>query len=125
MGFLLAVTVASCVGSDPAPTQRPFDRFFFSGSSVRGVLEVEAVPPSICYETQSFPARPIEIVSHPADGQVTVVASYSPQRGSYCDRSVSEALTRDIIDHPSGYMISWRPDPDADIRTSRLTPQDV
>lgn len=86
---------------------------------------MEAVPPSICYETQSFPARPIEIVSNPAEGPVRVVASYSPPRGTYCDPSVSEAVTRDIIDNPSAYSISWRPDPGADTTTSRLIRQDA
>jgi hypothetical protein len=104
---------------------RPFERFFFSASGVRGVLEVQTSPPSICYDTQSFPARPIEILLlPPVEGRVTAVASYSPPRAEYCDRSVSEAITRDIIDNPSRYAISWRPDPGADPTTSRLIPQD-
>lgn len=109
--MLLAVTSASCAQSQLPSAQKPFDRFFFSASGIRGVLEVNAAPPSICYETQSFPARPIEIVSHPAEVPAAVAASYSPRRGTYCDRSVSEAVARDIIDHPFQYTISWRPDP--------------
>lgn len=84
---------------------------------------MNAARPSICYETQSFPARPIEIVSHPPQGPVAVVASYSPQRGTHCDRSVSEAVARGIIDHPSGYAISWQPVAGGNTATSRLKPQ--
>jgi hypothetical protein len=121
--FEEGISLTAFVSSSSA-AQRHFARFFFAASGVWGVLEVQTSPPGICYETQSFPARPIEIVSNPpVEGRVTVVASYSPPRGTYCDRSVSEAITRDIIDNPSGYAISWRPDPSADTATSRLTPQ--
>jgi len=121
--LLLAITSASCARGHPAPPQKPFDRFFFSASGIVGVLEVNASLVSICYETQNFPARPIEIVSHPREGPVAVVASYSPQRGTYCDWSVSEAVARSIIDHPSGYAISWQPLPGGITATSLLKPQ--
>src|SRR5205823_426042 len=39
---------------------------------------------------------------------------------TYCDRSVSQALTQDLIDHPSNYLVKWH-SPSGALLTSSLT----
>ena len=84
---------------------------------------MSAAPPSICYSTQSFPARPIKIITNSPRGPVAVVASYAPLRGTYCTWSVSPAFARDIIDRPSDYAISWQPVTGGSSEISPLTHQ--
>jgi hypothetical protein len=85
-------------------------RYFFSASGVRGVLEVDTSPPSICYSTQSSPIRPIKIV--PTRAISHVEESYAPGGGpTFCDRAVSRALAADMIADPSGYQVVWSPSP--------------
>lgn len=84
-------------------------RFFFTAPSDRGVFEVTTSPPSICYSTQSFPARPIRIQALPPQSISHVEGVYRPDGASFCDRSISAALANDIIADPSGYRIVWHP----------------
>jgi hypothetical protein len=116
--FLGALLLASCThGADtntlesrsfatPVPSEN-VARYFFSASHVRGVLEVRAEPPSICYSTQTFPSRPIAI-NAAINGHEE--ASYAPDSaGDFCDRKASPALTADLVANPSAYVIEWHP----------------
>lgn len=92
----------------------PFARYFFSASEIVGVLEVSQSPPSICYSTQSSPARPISIIlSRPVSGPppgAPAGVSYAPSGNDFCDRTVDPALAEALIVDPSAYLISWRPE---------------
>jgi hypothetical protein len=124
----LSVIVA-CTGAPtpPSPSQTPasFARYFFSASRVVGVLEVSQSPPSICYSTQSSPARPISIiparfVSEPPPGAPAGV-SYAPRGNDFCDRTVEFALVEALIADSSGYLIRWRPEAGASAVSSSLS----
>lgn len=121
--------LAACTGLHPAPPSPsiqesdPFARYFFSASEMVGVLEVSQSPPSICYSTQSSPARPISIipsrfVSGPPPGMPTV--SYTPRGNDFCDTTVDPALADALILDPSGYLIRWRPEAGAPAVSSSL-----
>lgn len=120
-GLLLFVASLACTGSPVSSRTQttpvtsspaPFARYFFLASGDRGVLEVSSSPPSICYWTQSFPARPISIVPGPAATMLTHAAvTYVPHLGEFCDRSVSRSLTVAMIAHPSAYQVRWSPRP--------------
>ena len=98
-----------------------FNRYFFAASGVRGVLEVSSSPPSICYSTQSYPARPISIIAEPPYSLSRTEVSYAPSSGSFCDRTVHPALVTDLLAHPSAYRVRWRPRPGAITAYSSLT----
>jgi hypothetical protein len=104
-----------------------FARYFFSALGTQGVLEVSSSPPSICYSTQSSPARPISIVPSgvmgPSPGVVNQAeVSYVPRTNDFCDRDVDPALAAALITHPSGYQVRWRPGPGAPTASSSFTP---
>ena len=106
-------------------SRNPFTvaRYFFSASGVGGVLEVSTAPPSICYETQSAPIRPIKIQVH-SEGMIgRVEESYAPQGNRFCDRSVRSALAADMILDPSGYRVVWSPHPGGPVAFSPFTVQ--
>jgi hypothetical protein len=120
--------IVACTGAPtpPSPSEAPapFARYFFSASRTVGVLEVSKSPPSICYSTQSSPARPISIIpveslSGPSSG-VRDGVSYTPRRNDFCDRSVDAALAAALISDPSGYLIRWRPRDNAPVVSSSL-----
>ena len=98
-------------------------RLFFTAPSDTGVLEVTTSPPSICYSTQSFPARPIHIQAQPPQSVGQVVGAYRPDGATYCDRSIRASLAADIIAEPSGYLIVWHPQAGEPITSTPLTPQ--
>lgn len=78
----------------------------------------------MCYDTQSSPLRPIDVVAQPIDHMSHLELSYAPTSpGPYCDDTVPEALARDLIDHPESYRIVWRPQAQDPQTNSRLTPQ--
>lgn len=88
------------------------NRYFFSASGIGGVLEVSSSPPSICYSTQSYPARPIEIVPGPSSTAIAhAEVSYAPRNNDFCDRTVSLTLAADLLANPSGYQVRWHPLP--------------
>jgi hypothetical protein len=85
-------------------------RYFFSAPGLRGVLEVGSSPPSICYSTQSYPARPISIISEPSSGvPAHVEVSYAPRNNDFCDSTVRPALAAGLLADPSAYQVRWRP----------------
>jgi hypothetical protein len=87
-----------------------FARYFFSASGLGGVLEVGSSPPSICYSTQSYPARPISIISEPSSGvPAHVEVSYAPRDNDFCDSTVRPALAAGLLADPSAYQVRWRP----------------
>jgi Tol biopolymer transport system component len=114
-----AASSASPVASSPGAR---FARYFFYGPGDTGVLEVNLDMRSICYSTQSSPARPIQIVRTNSPGG-DVVASYAPSTGEYCARHVPGDLARDLIDHPTLYAIRWMPTPGGKETITPLTPQ--
>jgi hypothetical protein len=127
---VIVVALAACTGAHPAPSSRPtpapapFARYFFAASKMVGVLEVSQSPPSICYSTQSSPARPISITpsrfaSGPPPG-VPVGTSYTPRRNDFCDRTVDPDLAAALIAQPSLYVIRWRPEAGASAVSSPL-----
>jgi Tol biopolymer transport system component/thiol-disulfide isomerase/thioredoxin len=108
-------TTASPEGS---AGQRAAARYFFTADGVRGVLEVTTSPPSLCYSAQTAIAPAIRLAARSPISHVE--ASYEPTTGTFCDRTLSAALARDLIDSPAGYMIEWRPDPSGPLRFSPL-----
>ncbi len=140
-GVILLVGVASFVllhadqpsrvsGGAPSPmgsTSSPsttIARYFFSASGIGGVLEVSSSPASICYETQSYPARPISIVTGPSS-QVLPHAevSYAPDNNNFCDRTVKPTLAAALLADPSGYQVRWRPQPNGPTAFSSFAPE--
>jgi hypothetical protein len=107
---LVLITLGSCTSSPkPEPTAtRAFARYFFVAPTDRGVLEVATGPASICYETQSYPARPISIVSKD-DGASRPVATYKPKVGTFCDRQVSAEVASRLIEDPTAFLVTWSP----------------
>ena len=131
----LVALVPACTGeradlpSTSAPTGSiTFARYFFSASGIRGVLEVDSSPPSICYSTQSSPARPIDIipgpvfVSGPSPGvSADAEVSYAPRDNDFCDRTVSPDLAAALIADPSAFHVRWRPIPGGPTASSSFT----
>ena len=107
---LVLITLFSCTSSPkPEPTAtRAFARYFFAAPADRGVLEVTTAPASICYATQSYPARPISIVSKD-DGASRPVATYKPETGTFCDRQVSAEVASRLIEDPAAFLVRWSP----------------
>jgi hypothetical protein len=60
----------------------------------------------ICYETQSYPPRPISIVSKD-DGILQPVATYNPQTGTMCDRRISAEVASRFIEDSAAFLIRW------------------
>jgi hypothetical protein len=107
---LVLITLVSCTSApkpEPSAT-RAFERYFFDAPHDRGVLEVSTAPASICYETQSYPARPISIVSK-NDGASRPVATYKPKAGTFCDRQVSAEVASRLIEDPTAFLVRWSP----------------
>jgi hypothetical protein len=139
LGIGTALTVlwlSSCTGP---PVEVPsssslvppvtFARYFFSGSGIRGVLEVSQMPPSICYSTQSNPIRPISIIRWsdkmvgPSPGVESYAeVSYAPRTNDFCDRKARPALVAAMIANPSEHVVRWRPSDGSPIAVSPLTP---
>lgn len=115
--------VAIPTSSTSSPRIR-FARYFFSASGIGGVLEVSSAPPSICYSTQSYPARPIAIIPGPSqDLLARAEVSYAPNNNDFCDRTVQAALASSLIADPSGYQVRWRPRPGGPTAFSSLIPE--
>jgi hypothetical protein len=115
------IALASCTSPNPSstpnPTTTPFARYFFIGPDDTGVLEVAAHPASICYSTQSYPARRITIVQ----GTSRPVATYRPERGTFCDRQVSEEVAASLIADPTSFAVRWSPQANEPIVATLLT----
>jgi hypothetical protein len=110
---VILVTVTSCTSSPaPSPTTRTptaeYARYFFVSPKDTGVLEVTTTPPSICYSTQSYPARPITIVMRDQDPP-QAVAVYQPGRGTFCDRQLRQDVAVRLIADPSSFVVRWSP----------------
>jgi hypothetical protein len=116
--IVLGIFAVGCTtareGSEPAPH---YARYFFAEAHDAGVFEVSSTPPSICYSTQSYPARPITLVLR--DGAAWVpVATYEPQRGTYCDDAIASEVARSLLEDPSAFRVMWAPQAgDAIVRT--------
>lgn len=115
--LFLSSMLSACTGppeavpssSTPSPSIT-FARYFFSASGIGGVLEVSSSPPSICYSTQSNPARPIDIIPGPSStGRADAEVSYAPRKNDFCDRAVRPTLAADLLADPSGYQVRWAP----------------
>lgn len=115
--LFLSLVLSACTGppaavpssSTPSPSTT-FARYFFSASGIRGVLEVSSSPPSICYSTQSYPARPIDIIPGPSSFVFAhAEVSYAPRNNDFCDRTVRPAVVAALLAHPSAYQVRWRP----------------
>lgn len=126
------LALVSCTGpevhSKRPSSNAPFARYFFSASGIQGVLEVSKSPPSVCYSTQSQPARPISIVPESlglADRSPRVesgaTASFAPKDNDFCG-TVSPALAAGLLANSSGYLVRWRPSPDGPTASSSITP---
>jgi hypothetical protein len=122
---LVLITLVSCTSApkpEPSAT-RTFERYFFDAPHDRGVLEVSTAPASICYETQSYPARPIVIVARDSTASRAVV-TYEPKGGTFCDRQINLDVASRLIDHPESFLIRWSPQKDEHVVESNLLPQD-
>jgi hypothetical protein len=127
---VIVAALVACTGAPPAPPSSPtrapdpFARYLFSAPKMVGVLEVSQSPPSVCYSTQSSPARPISIIlSRPVSGPppgVPAGVSYTPRRNEFCDRAVEPDLAAALIAEPSLYVIRWRPEDGAPAISSPL-----
>jgi hypothetical protein len=105
--------------SDEATVQ--YARYYFIEPTDTGVLEVSASPATICYSTQSYPARPIDLIAR-ANGASNRVASYEPPRVEYCDRAVDEDVAAALLSDPSSFVIRWSPQAGEPVVTTPLTP---
>jgi hypothetical protein len=115
------VALSSCTSSpvdSDASTVR-YARYLFVTPYDTGVLEVTAKPPSVCYSTQSDPARPITLIDE-SNGHAVPVASYRPPRGQYCDRQISQDVVARLIAHPSSFVVRWSPQTGQPIVETRL-----
>ncbi len=120
VSFLGIVTLASCTSSPPSPTANAgYARYYFVAPHDTGVFEVTAKPPTVCYSTQSYPARPITLVDAPSG---RAVASYGPLRVQHCDRKVTTELAALLISDPSAFIVKWSPQAGQPVVETRLTP---
>lgn len=124
-GLILLTALAPCTSSgslspsDEATVQ--YARYYFIEPTDTGVLEVWARPGTVCYSTQSYPARPIDLIVR-ANGASNRVASYEPPRVQYCDRAVEKEVAAALISDPSSFVIRWAPQAGAPIVMTPLTP---
>jgi hypothetical protein len=110
---ILLVALAACT---PTPTVTPFARYYFDAPKARGVLEVTKSPPSLCYSTQSNPARPISIIGRDSllavppypGGTFPPAASFAPKENDFCG-TVTPELAAGLLGEPSEYLVRWRP----------------
>lgn len=89
------------------PTETSFARYSFEAPEARGVLEVTKSPPTICYSTQSNPARPISIVQGSLAESPTV-ASFAPGENDFCG-TITPKLAAGLLAEPSEYSVRWSP----------------
>lgn len=119
VSLLGVLTLASCTSSPPSPTSKiGYARYYFVARHDSGVFEVTAKLPSICYSTQSYPARPIALIE---ESSGRVLASYQPSRVQYCDRQVSTELALRLITDPSAFVVRWSPQTGLPVVETRLT----
>ena len=117
------VALSSCTSSpvdSDASTVR-YARYLFVAPNDTGVLEVAAKPPSVCYSTQSYPARPITLIDE-SSGHAVPAASYRPSRVDYCDRQVGEDVAARLIADPSSFVVRWSPQAGQRVVETPLTP---
>jgi hypothetical protein len=117
MTALVSCTTSPSPSPTSKPTTTPFARYFFIEPDDTGVLEVAAHPASICYSTQSYPARPITIVQDTS----RPVATYRPESGTFCDRQVSEEVAARLIADPSSFAVRWSPQANKPVVATLLT----
>lgn len=122
--LVLLIALASCTSAPrPSPTAEttaPYARYYFVEPRDTGVFEVWAHPATICYSTQSDPARPIVLVAR-LNGMSREVASYQPRRVQYCDREVREEVAAHLIADPSSFAVRWSPQTGQPIIETPLT----
>jgi hypothetical protein len=99
----------------------PYARYYFIEPTDTGVFEVWASPATVCYSTQSYPGRPIDLIAK-ANGRSNRVASYEPQRTGYCDRAVEEETAAALLSDPSSFVIKWSPQAGEPVVKTPLTP---
>jgi hypothetical protein len=109
---VVLVALTSCTASLARPTTEAptaeYARYFFVAPRDTGVLEVTSSPPSVRHSTQSYPARPISIVSRD-QGEAEASAMYQPTIGTFCDRQVREDVAVRLIAVPSSFVVRWSP----------------
>ncbi len=121
---VLLTALASCTSSaslSPSDEAIPYARYYFIEPTDTGVLEVWAGPAIVCYSTQSYPARPIDLIAK-ADGASNRVASYEPSRTEYCDRAVDEEVAAALLSDPTSFVIRWSPQAGGPVVMTPLTP---
>jgi hypothetical protein len=101
---ILLAALAAC---SQTPTETSFARYYFEAPEARGVLEVTELPPSVCYSTQSNPARPISIVRGSLAAS-PIAASFVPRGNDFCD-TVTPNLAAELLADPSRYSVRWSP----------------
>jgi hypothetical protein len=119
--FVGMVTILVACTSSPNPSPSPtaaYARYYFIAARDTGVFEVTTAPPSVCYSTQSDPARPIALIE---ESSGRAVVSYRPSRVQYCDRQVSTELAAHLIADPSAFIIRWSPQAGLPVVETRLT----
>jgi hypothetical protein len=119
---LVLIIMASCTSSpkpEPSAT-RAAARYFFVTPHDRGVLEVTTGPASICYETQSYPATPITIVSKD-DGVLRL--TYESHAGELCDLQVSAEVASRLIEDPAAFLVRWSPQAGEPVVETKLVAQ--
>jgi len=125
LALTLLMAIASCTSSlRPSPTGEStarYARYYFVAPKDTGVFEVWAHPATICYSTQSYPARPIDLIAR-ANGTSNRVASYEPPRVEYCDRAVDEEVATALISDPSSFLVRWSPQAGEPVVMTPLTP---
>ncbi len=122
---LVFAALASCTSSarlspsDEATVQ--YARYYFIEPTDTGVFEVWARPATVCYSTQSYPARPIDLIAR-ANGASNRVASYEPPRTEYCDRAVDDEVVSALLSDPTSFVIRWSPQTGEPVVMTPLTP---
>ncbi len=112
----------SSVSSNP-PMRRPSRTPATTSSNLRtrGSSKCGPSPATVCYSTQSYPGRPIDLIAK-ANGALNRVASYEPQRTGYCDRAVEEEIAAALLSDPSSFVIKWSPQAGEPVVMTPLTP---
>ncbi len=121
-GLILVAAIASCTsaptGDADAHAAARYARYYFVAPTDTGVLEVWTRPATICYSTQSHPARPIDLVAT-VNGQN--LASYHPPTIEHCDRRVNQDVATALAADPSSFAIRWSPRPGQPLIETPLT----
>ena len=123
-GLIFLAAIASCTSGPPSEvTGREaagYARYYFVAPTDTGVLEVWTEPATICYSTQSSPARPVDLLAT-INGTPQNVASYHPPTIEHCDRRVNQDVATALVADPFLFAIRWSPQPGEPLIETPLT----